>query len=46
MKMKRKYREKKLVVPRKQNKNIPEDKERKKKKVYPKNEKKNHYQQA
>ena len=42
--MKRKYREKKLVVPRKQNKNIPEDKERKK--VYPKNEKKNHYQQA
>ena len=28
--MKRKYREKKLVVPRKQNKNIPEDKERKK----------------
>ena len=35
MKMKRKYREKKLIVPRKQNKNIPEDKERKKK-VYPK----------
>jgi len=30
-------------VPQKQN--IPEDKERKKK-VYPKNEKKNHYQQA
>jgi len=31
MKMKRKYREKKLVVPRKQNKNIPEDKKERKK---------------